>query len=114
MVASRRPRRSADHTTAASLSSSIPRPYRLPALPTSFTPTGRHAPEERLSAQQAGEHAHGHVREIGRSKLGRTMNPRTPWRREELALLESWSGTDAELAQQLGRSAQPRSADVHS
>ena len=34
------------------------------------------------------------------------MNPRTPWRREELALLESWSGTDAELAQQLGRSAQ--------
>lgn len=23
------------------------------------------------------------------------MNPRTPWRREELALLESWSGTDA-------------------
>lgn len=34
------------------------------------------------------------------------MNPRTPWRREELALLESWSDTDAVLAQQLGRSAQ--------
>lgn len=46
-------------------------------------------------AHAAGAPATGHVREIARSKLGRTMNPRTPWRREELALLESWSGTDA-------------------
>lgn len=34
------------------------------------------------------------------------MNPRPPWRPEELALLDSWTGTDAELAQQLGRSIQ--------
>lgn len=34
------------------------------------------------------------------------MNPRPPWRPEELALLDSWTGTDAGLAQQLGRSIQ--------